>query len=71
MHNLSTTEAHLQFGQATDALAELWQAICIMAHLIRYKHTEVCGQKPNPHACALLDRAKAHINVIVESYSAT
>ncbi|KAF9516208.1 hypothetical protein BS47DRAFT_1292727 [Hydnum rufescens UP504] len=70
MHNLSTAEAHLQFGQAMEALTKLWQAICIKAHLIRYKHTEVHGQRPNTHAHALLDRVKAHIDVIVESYCA-
>jgi hypothetical protein len=69
-YNLLNTEARLQFGQATDSLTELCQALCVKSHLIKYKCDEVHGQRPNTCTHALLDRAQAQIDAVVESYNA-
>jgi hypothetical protein len=70
VHNLSSTEGHLRFGQATDSLCELRRSLCVKAHLVKYKRDEVRGQRPNTRACALLDRAQAQIDAVVEGYNA-
>ena len=69
-HNLSTIEAQLRFGEATDALVELRQSLCVKAHLVKYKHDQVRGQRPNTRARALVDRAQTRVEMIAESYRA-
>ncbi|KAF9504390.1 hypothetical protein BS47DRAFT_1401473 [Hydnum rufescens UP504] len=68
-YNLSNTEARLRFGQATDSLAQLCRALCVKSHLVKYKRDEVRGQRPNTRARALLDRAQAQIDAVIESYN--
>ncbi|KAF9504130.1 hypothetical protein BS47DRAFT_1308707, partial [Hydnum rufescens UP504] len=45
------------------------QALCVKSHLVKYKCDEVHGQRPNTCACALLDRAQAQIDAVIESYN--
>jgi len=74
-HNLNAAfdklcdiEAELRIAQASDALNDLRQSLCVRAHLAKYKSTQVRGQISNTRARSLLDRHEAKTNAHADKY---
>ena len=61
-------ESKLRYAQASDAIVELRQSLAVRAHLTKYKHDQVRGQRPNTRVRALLDKAEARTNGIASRY---
>lgn len=66
--SLAAIERRLRFAQATDALSDLCQRICVRSHLLRYKKNQVSGQQQSTRANALLRTAENKIKTAAERY---
>jgi hypothetical protein len=68
LDRLHEIEKSMRFSQASDALGNLRQALCIHAHLSRYKICQVRGQAANTRAQGFLDRAETRKRFAADQY---
>ncbi|KAF9504603.1 hypothetical protein BS47DRAFT_1368667 [Hydnum rufescens UP504] len=66
--SLAEMSAKLRFAQALDSLAEVQRSLCMLSHLLSYKHCEVQGQHLNTQARTLLDKADGKTKLAAERY---
>ncbi|KAI6145951.1 hypothetical protein BKA82DRAFT_4330489 [Pisolithus tinctorius] len=66
--DISVIKAQLREAQCRDALGKLRNYLHMQTHFIKYRNTNICGQRANTHAKTLINTHSSKIGRVIQKY---